>query len=397
MRTPFAALVGLWALPATAQNMPCRDLPNVVLVPGTTDVKPYLSRVAPKLATAENPLNIAYLGVGSCTALDYVTGAAQLAGTAVYWTGELTPEGTAVEAACDFQAGDAAHLAFSDVTVETCTGAAPAAGLGQFSSYVQGFGFVVPPNSTQTAITATEAYFLFKFGGEAGRTVAPWTEAQFIQIRTPAASTQLLIGLESGIRGTMWSPNLTSSHMGSGGLLAAVAGENDTGNAEKTLGILSLQRYDGARDQVKMLAFEAFGQQCLGAVYPDSTASAFDKRNVRDGHYPIWGYLWSVAPVDGAGNPADPNAQRLIEFIAGTEALNGADPVVDAIRAGAVPACAMAVKRAADGAPLEAFEHPAPCGCLFEQTATGATTCAACDDATPCAEGTCRFGFCEAR
>ena len=166
--------------------------------------------------------------------------------------------------------------------------------------------------------------------------------------------------------------------------------------AEQTLGILSLQRYDGARDQVKMLAFEAFGQSCLGAVWPDSDATAFDKRNLRDGHYPIWGYLWAIgAGADGV--MSDARAERFAAFLAGSTPINGADPVIDAAAAGAVPACAMQVRRAYDGAPLEAFEHPTPCGCAFEYQVAVATSCAACDDATPCAEGTCRFGFCEVR
>lgn len=387
-----ALLALLWTSGAGAQGVPCDSLPNPVFVPGTTDVKPYLARIAPKLATAEDPLSIVYVPVGSCTALDYVLDELPLGGTATYWPGA---EGA--EEACDLGADARADMAFSDVTVQTCTGAEPPADLGEYPSLVQGFGFVVPPNSSQTAITATEAYFLLKFGGEADRQVPPWTDPAFINIRTPASSTQLLIGLAAGILGTRWSPNLTTTHNGSSAVVAAVAAENTTGNAEATLGILSLQRYDQARDQLKMLAFEAFGQACLGALFPDATADSLDKRNIRDGHYPIWGYLWSVAAMGADGAPANPQAARLIDFIAGTEPINGADPVGDAARAGAIPPCAMSVRRAFDGAPLEAFEHPAPCGCAFESLATGASDCAACDDATPCDSGTCRFGFCEVR
>ncbi|MCB9546319.1 MAG: hypothetical protein H6706_10750 [Myxococcales bacterium] len=392
-------LLTLWTFApasALAQLPTCQDLPGAVLAPGTTDVKPYLARIAPKLATAADPLTIVYLPVGSCTAMDGVLGDTDLTGTAVYWPGDVDADGAPVEAMCDLAPGARAQLAFSDVTVETCTGAAPPGDVHQYPSLVQGFGFVVPPSSTQQAITATEAYFLFKFGAEAGREVPPWVDPTLIHIRTPASSTQLLIGLAAGVPGTRWSPNLTAINNGSSAVVAAVAAEDATGNAEKTLGILSLQRYDGARDQLRMLAFEAFEQGCLGAVFPDSTAQSFDKRNVRDGHYPIWGYLWMVAAGD-ADRPTDAGAARVVDFIRGTEALNGADPIADAIRAGAVPACAMQVRRAFDGGPLEAFEHPAPCGCVFEEVATGAATCAPCDDATPCAAGTCRFGFCEER
>jgi hypothetical protein len=121
-------------------------------------------------------------------------------------------------------------------------------------------------------------------------------------------------------------------------MISSVAAENATGNAEQTIGILSLQRYDGVRDQVKILAFESFGQECLGAVYPDSTPTAFDKQNVRDGHYTIWGYLWAVAAVDGGGAPSGLAAAQFIDFLTGTTPINDADPVGDAARVGAVPA-----------------------------------------------------------
>ncbi|MCA9538166.1 MAG: hypothetical protein KC620_04730 [Myxococcales bacterium] len=390
-------LAALLASPAAAQQPACADLPGLVLAPGTTDVKPYLARIAPHLATADPPLTLAYVPLGSCTALDYVLQDVDVASTAVYWPGEYDDDGKPIEAACDIAPGARAQLALSDVTVETCTGGAPPADVGQFPSLIQGFGFVVPPDSSQVAITATEAYFIFKFGGEPGREVPPWTDPAAIHIRTPASSTQLLIGLAAGIRGTMWSPNLVTTHNGSGDLLAAVAAENATGNADQTLGILSLQRYDGARDQVRMLAFEAFDQSCLGAVYPDSTPASFDKRNVRDGHYPIWGSLWTMTAVDGSGQPTDAGAARLIDFIAGTTPQNGADPIADAALAGAVPPCAMSVRRAYDGAPLERFDPAEPCGCVFEQVVTGGTACVACDEGQPCDEGVCRFGFCEAR
>ena len=194
----------------------------------------------------------------------------------------------------------------------------------------------------------------------------------------------------------MWSPSLTNTNTSSSTVITKVAAENTTGNAEKTIGILSTQKYDGSRDKVRMLAFQSFKQQCLGAVYPDSAPTAFDKRNVRDGHYGIWGYLWSVAKVDGTNVPTDTAAKKFINFITGSAAINGADPLVDAAKAGAVPACAMKVKRAFDGAPLEAALPADPCGCFYELQATGATSCTACMPDKSCpGGGTCHFGYCE--
>ena len=63
-----------------------------------------------------------------------------------------------------------------------------------------------------------------------------------------------------------------------------------------------------------------------------------------------------------------------------------------------VPTCAMHVARDTDMGPMYAAEPAAPCGCYFDFTNTGATTCATCDDSTPCSgAGVCRLGFCEAQ
>jgi ABC-type phosphate transport system substrate-binding protein len=390
----FAA-AALPAAQASAQTS-CAELPNPVVIPGTTDVKPFLARVAHKLGAAEGDeqLTILYQAIGSCTAIESFVTETELQGTAVYWLED--EDGEAEELTCDLEPGTTAHLALSDVNVETCTGVTPPSDIGEFASMVQTFGFVVPHDSTQQAITALEAEYLFTYGGEAGKQVEPWTDPQFVFIRNPSASTQLLIGLESGVPGTQWSANLTMDTMGSGGMIEQVAAQNGTGNAEQTLGILSAQRYDGARDQLTMLAFEAVGQECLGAVYPDSAPTAFDKRNVRDGHYTIWGYLWAVAEVDDDGTPVSPQARQFIDFLTGSEPINGADPIADAALAGGIPSCAMMVQREYDGAPLQSFQPDESCGCFYEATVTGEAGCDSCEEDADCSEGACHFGYCEA-
>lgn len=398
MKRNLAAALGLvivgGATNALAQ-VDCSTLPNPLYVPGTTDVKPLLSRLAPYLATADggSQITVVYQGMGSCTAIDAVRNGTALQGTAVYWAGGIDA-GVGLESGCTIPTGQLADLALSDVAVTTCTGAAPPATLGEFSSVVQPFGLVVPPNSSQQAITAEEAYVIFKYGAEAGKQVTPWTDPALIAIRTPAASTQLLIGLAAGIPGTMWSAALTNINSGSSAVVTKVAAENTTGNADKTLGILSAQRYDENRDKLKMLAFQSYGQACLGAVYPDSTATALDKRNVRDGHYTIWSYLWAIAPVSG-GTVPNARAKAFIDFLGGSTPINGGDPVVATIKAGAVPTCAMKVKRAFDGADLAPYTPPTPCSCFYEKTATGSTSCATCSAGSPCSSGTCQLGYCE--
>ena len=61
-----------------------------------------------------------------------------------------------------------------------------------------------------------------------------------------------------------------------------------------------------------------------------------------------------------------------------------------------VPTCAMEVARDGDLGPIYAWASPEPCGCFYDFSATGASSCETCDDTDPCS-GTqvCRFGFCE--
>lgn len=394
--------VALAAAGPAAAQVDCTALPNPLYLASTTDMKPFYARVATKLSAPDagtDQMTLVYRGNSSCAAYSaLLPPGAALTGTASYWEVNAG-SGVVEEKTCTFPASPAAnaHVAVGDVTVKTCTGGDTPAGLKEFQGFAQAFGFIVPPNSQQQAITADEAYFVFKYGGQPGFQVPPWTDPAYVMIRSPAASTQLLIGLSSGVLGTQWSAALTNASSGASALVAKVAAENTSGNADKTLGILSTQVYDGNRDKVRMLAFQAADQKCLGGgVYPDSTAAAFDKRNVRDGHYEIWGYAWFLAPVDGGGQATDARARAFLDFVASEKVINGASALVDGAQVGAIPRCAMAVQRRFDGGPLEDYQPTAPCGCYFEAL-RGTTGCEACP-AGACAGGkVCRHGYCEER
>jgi hypothetical protein len=290
-----------------------------------------------------------------------------------------------------------------DVGGATCLGgAAPPDELVEYPSYVETLGFVVPRNSSQSAITATEAYYLMKFAGEPGRQVEPWTDPSFIIVRNPGSSTQLTIGANIGISGTMWNGAL-NGNQGSGDVRDKVIAQNTTGNAEKVIGILNSSKWEAATNDMKVLAFQPFNN-CFGAVYPDSTATSRDKRNVRDGHYPIWTNLRFVLRQDPSGRPVSANgeaaaarAKRFVDFMTDAASIPALNVPRAVIETGNVPACAMGVKRDVDGGPISPFEAPQPCGCFFLEQNGVASGCAACDDQTPCAEGVCRLGYCEAR
>ncbi|MGZ3439648.1 MAG: hypothetical protein ACXVDD_09030, partial [Polyangia bacterium] len=163
-------------------------------------------------------------------------------------------------------------------------------------------------------------------------------------------------------------------------------------------GILGVEVYDPARAMVHALAFRAFKQ--LKSYWPDSSPTTFDKKNVRDGHYPLWSYVEYLAPQAAGGGALNPAAQTIIDMLAGNAVTTNPpfEPLDLVVTAGLVPACAMKVQRSAEGGDLSNASTAQPCGCYYDaRVPSGTTTCTACTDNSPCGSGMCRHGYCEAR
>jgi hypothetical protein len=385
--TAFLAAAAVFGAADEAFALDCATLPNPVYVPGTSLVRPFFA------TAATTPITIVYQAKSSCVAYGQVSPGAPMTGTGVYWDGSA-------EMSCDLPpAGAVPDLALGDLTWKTCFNAEQPADVAAIQTFVQAVGFVVPKTSTQVAITAEECNVLFRFGASAGKTLNPWSDPQFIAIRNPNSSTQWLNGLACGVPGNQFSANLVNTNAVSADVLAKVTAQNTTPNAEKTIGILASDYYDGVRKDVKMLAFQSYKQGCSGAFLPDSTAASFDKRNVRDGHYGTFGYTWGMARAGSDKQPTSAGARTLLTYMAGTAVVNDADPIAEAASIGLVPQCAMTVRRATDGGELEKFAPERPCGCYFEsKTPEPKPSCEVCAANNTCS-GTkvCRFGFCEAR
>ncbi len=382
----------------------CTQLTNPVFFPATTLLDSLLSKVAPVLADpavmGADQMTIVHFPLSSCITYEIHKDQSPLTGSAVFYS----PDGT--QRVCDMPVGGKAvlsDLSAMDVGGATCLGGeTPPQDLREYPSHVETLGFVVPRNSSQDAITATEAYYLLKFGGEEGRQIAPWVDPNFVMVRNPGSSTQLTIGANVGIAGTQWNGEL-KGHQGSGDVRDEIIAENTTGNAEKVIGILNSSKWEAASNAMKVLAFQPFNQ-CIGAVFPDSTATSRDKKNVRDGHYPIWTNLRYIVRTNDAdevvtanGAQAAVRVQRFVDLMTGVANIEGLEIAQGVIETGNIPTCAMAVKRDVDGGPISSFEHPAPCECLFLEENGVDSGCTVCTDDTPCGGGTCRFGFCESR
>ncbi len=402
---------GANASPPLPPGIACSTLSvrgRVVYVTGSSAVKPFLQQVAQQLSTGSG-IYIVYTATGSCIGVDAIVNSTPMtsgpapapATTAIYWD---SASSTGQE--CYLPAsGVQADIGISDVFAQTCTGFEltnlDAQGIGDAHGPIQTMTFTVPANSTYTEISAQAAYFVFGFGKDGGvmdpsGTTPIWNDETFIFQRKGSSGTQTMIAAAIGVAPTRWKGKLHQSSDDVALDLQAAGSKQDT--ASKAIGILAADYIEtkNLRAQLHALAFQDSKQAC--AVYPDSTANAHDKRNVRDGHYPIWGPLHLLYKDDLAqADPARQAISDILGYLSGTKPLPNSVKLIDVYaQSGLVPECAMSVTRSKDGGNIVPFSPPSPCSCLFEAKATGRTSCKSCVVQGDCqADQSCSQGYCE--
>ena len=392
-------LAGLPPDRAHAQTpVACSSLQNPVYLQVGDTQEPLMKELGRALRDADAPITLVYLTSGSCPNV-----------TAIYTDVKITKNmlyvpSTAESASWDRSmpslpctvdpAGQSVELANAALFVSSCTKDPTPSGIKLFQGPVQGYGFVVPKLSTQVAITAEEAYFAFGFADATGM-VQPWTNDAFKFVRTATKSTLLTLASVIRVPAPKFKgiPFDSSSQVQSAVLASPMP--------EQTIGLLGVELFDQAktRQTLNLLAFQAYGQRY--AYYPDSTSRSFDKRNLRDGHYVPWSPTVWLTKVDGSSKPINANAGYVIDLILANAVTPKPkfEPLDLTIGVGLVPDCAMKVTRTFEAGDLSLYQPAEPCGCYFEKKATGTApaSCVSCNDQTPCASGTCRHGYCEAR
>ncbi len=384
-------------------NPTCASLPNPVYMDGSSAFVPTVQSFAVLLAAESTPITIVYLSPGSCAGVNDIATTADLTGTANYFT--LT--GTTVnKLTCTLSAGQKADIGVSDVFYGSCGTAAPAtqpATLKDFPGPVQAMEFVVAKANTGTAyLTAAEGNVLYGCGSTAN--VSTFTQANGIFCRNSASGTQIIVSDNVGLSPATPAPPICVSAGSSGAVATDVSGYTTPAAA---VGFLGADVYDTNRTTLGALAFQAFGQ--TKAYYADSTPSAVDRQNVRDGHYTMWGYEHMFAYVNSSGVPTSANAAKVINLITGaaTDA-NVGDYVQIEGKAGTIPLCAMGVQKVNDSPGYLSAAPTAPtCTCAYVKAASGTApaSCVACGGtsdggadaaAAGCTGGkTCQHGFCE--
>lgn len=388
-RARFAAvLCAAAALGATstALALDCKDLPNPIYGVGGSAQKPFFAKVSTALAGAAAPESLIYQAPGACFGVSAVLSGTKLTGTARYWTAAGT------EQSCDLPlTGQTADFGSSAVFGTGCPGVdSIPPDVGDFAGPITPFVMIVAKASSETTFSAAAGYFVYGFGDQGQ--ASPWVDEAHIIKRDPNSAAAIVVAraFNVPVEKLKGVDALTN-----GNTVTLVA---ESAKPQAAIGFVSAEVAEANASKINVLAFEAQGQTC--GYWPSSTATSFDKINVRDGHYALWAASHFYAKIDGAGKPTTDGAQRIIGYFTGTTTPPaGVDIEKLAIEAGSIPDCAMRVTRAEDMGPLASYAPANPCGCYYEATATGQTTCTACTTDDQCATGSgekCRFGYCEA-
>jgi hypothetical protein len=286
-------------------------------------------------------------------------------------------------------------IGISNLFAPTCNPAfmpGTASGVRDYNGPIVPFVLAVKGQSGEQAISTEAARLVFGNGGIAPSTsglnnAMPWTDYKNFYIRNQNAGSTVLTALLIDVPRTMfWGIDRVTTENLRDGLLAAV----DTPSSG-AIGILSIDFYDKYRGNLKALYLQSKGQKV--GFLPDSGPTTTDKINVRDGHYPLWGYAHMFTRLDPNANSPFPAPQAFI--------LNLSVPQIEQtlldnlIGASLTPGCAMKVERTSEIGDFAAHGG-AQCGCYFDFKTTGHTDCTSCGSSEDCpGKHPCRYGYCE--
>lgn len=379
-----------------ASSVACSTLVNpLYIMSGDTQV-PILKTLGKALRQdTTTPTTLVWFATGSCTIIDAVYNNTPLKQNLSYIPSDASwdPNTGTVPTCTPDAAGVPVQLGIPIVFPESCTTATPPATVKAYKGPIQSFVFVVPKASTAQAISAEEAYLTFGLG--AAGMVSPWLDPTFYFVRPATKGTQVSMGAMIRVPADKWQGNPIDQSTAVASMTAASSAP------DKTIGILGAEIYDSTANRMALrsLTFQAYTQ--TNGYLPDTSGSAFDKRNVRDGHYVGWSHVFYLTSVDGNGTPTDARAARVIDIFTDAPTAMppaGLDPLMLVSGKGLVPICAMNVERNAEGGPLTTYQSPDPCGCAYEAAVgTAPSACVACSGASVCPSGQqCRHGYCEA-
>lgn len=404
---------------ASAQNPLCSSLPSPVYGIGGSAQTPLMQWIGATLAGGTPAVTVVYADPSACNGISAIvpingtTNPDQTAlntATAKYW------DVNGVEHQCDLpgktggtQVFDFGLMGNGPTLCAGITQAQLTGFVGDYYGPTSSVSVIVHQDSTETSISSSAIAAVYSRTDPTKRP-APWNLATELYRRSPTSYVQIYLSIAANIGTTfqgLGAPGNTND-----GMALAVGDANGTAAAhDARFGFVSSEVADKYASTVNALAYQhdLGGQTC--GYWPDSTAAARDKINVRNGQYYLWGasHFYARTDTTGAtGNHVSAAAQDLIGWIrtASGHPVATTNPIpantnllAAIIHAGNIPECAMQVSRATDLGAISSFAPTEPCGCYFEKQATGVApaSCVACNGANPCSgSSVCRHGYCEA-
>jgi hypothetical protein len=386
--------------PVTPPTTPCSSIsPNIIYMYGTADFAPMLKAVQPLLSSGTPSYRAVYLNASSCAGVSSVFDSTKrminnpAMGATPNYAFYFDENGVQTSCLLD-TGGNTVDIGVSNLYAPTCntptTMYTPGTTVSDYTGPIVPFALSVPAASSQVAISAEAAHMVFGLGGKAAmgsglKDAAPWTDPTFYFIRNSSSGSTVLSALSFNVpRTKFWGIDRLSTDNLRDSMLASTA-------AEQSIGILSIVDADTNRGNLRTLFLQSAGQSC--GYLPDSDKNSFDKMNVRDGHYPLWGYQHFFTPVGPGGVPSDA-AKAFVTRIS----VSRLDQTLinNIIAASLVPQCAMKVVRTSevgDFAPQTGLS----CGCYFDFKTTGKASCTKCQSSSDCPSdhSACNYGFCE--
>jgi hypothetical protein len=385
--------------PVALPTKSCADgATNLIYMYGTSDFAPMLRAVQPLLSMSD--YRAVYQNASSCAGVVSVFDSTKrtmkdpAAGATPNYAFYFDGNGQQVNCLLD-PAGNTIDMGVSNLFSTTCnTDTAmyvSGSGVSDYTGPVVPFVLSVPSESSQESVSTEALHVVFGMGGKAGgvngvKDAVPWTDPTYYGIRSGSAGSTVLTALLINVPKTkFWGIDRLSTDNLRDSLLASTA-------AEQAIGILSIDYADKNRGNLRSLYLQSTGQLC--GYLPDSTLNSFDKMNVRDGHYPLWGYVHFFTPIGAGGVPGDAAKTFVTRF---SVARLDQGLIDNIIGASLVPQCAMKVARRTDigdYTPQTGFQ----CGCYFDFKSTGKTDCKTCQSPSDCPadRSACNYGYCEA-
>jgi hypothetical protein len=382
--------------PLPAPTLSCKaGATNMIYMYGAADFAPLLQAAQPLLSASNPPYRAVFQNASSCAGVASIFDPSRslmkdpINPGSGGWAFYFDDAGRQVNCLLD-PAGNTIDIGVSDLYAPTCNaGYQPGPVVGEYIGPVVPFVLSVPATSTEQSISVEAAHAVFGHGGRMNdarfKDAMPWTDPNYYFVRNSGAASTVLTSLLVDVPASgFWGVDRLSTENLRDSLLASTA-------VSQSIGIVSIDYNDKNRGNLRALYLQAAQQKC--GYQPDSSPTSYDKANVRDGHYPLWGYVHFFTRLGPGGVPTAAASAMVLRFSVPRLEQSLVDNV---IAASLIPQCAMKVSRTTEVGNFAA-QTGFQCGCYFDFKTKGKSSCQTCQTAEECPSSApaCNYGYCE--